>query len=109
MLITYCFDGGNAHARSTALKKLQGFTEALFRNYTEASKFVTTGCRCVWVNLDFGASFVPLQGRNLGEVEEHNAQGSSWTIPWLYGAAPASPSDAGRQSGFSTTAAISAI
>jgi len=32
MLITYCFDGGNAHARSTALKKLQGFPETLFRN-----------------------------------------------------------------------------
>jgi len=39
-LITFCFDGGNAHARSTALKKLQGFMEARFRNYTDASKMV---------------------------------------------------------------------
>ena len=38
MLITYCFDGGDAHARLDALKKLQGFSETLFRNYTIASK-----------------------------------------------------------------------
>jgi len=37
MSITICFDVGDANAKSGALKKLQGFTEDRFRNYTLAS------------------------------------------------------------------------